>query len=226
MSWVAAAVIGGGALALGGGAMAASASGKEERHNDWLANPEYPHSQDARDLWWKKLEDWSSDPNYGAISPDWDNIWNMTQQKVKEYYRGGPLTPGAKGRLKSALARRNMSENPASDFLNAQIDAQEAQDLGSLAAQQSIAKNEFTERGRGAWLDSLEGFQAQKPAGQWDTYMTDPGAKQKAWGNLLSSTGTGIATMGMDVWSQNKQLDFLREQRELDRQMMYNPWGY
>lgn len=221
MSWIAVAV--GGGLAVGGGAMSAMASGQEERNQDWLANPEYPNSQDARDTWWQKLQDWGKDPNYGAISPDWDTIWAQTQQKVKQYYSGGPLNPGVKDRIKSSLARRGMSDNPASQFLEAQVGAQEAQDLGSLSAQQNIARNEFAESGRKTWLDSINTFQAQKPSGQWDIYTTDPGAQQKAWGNMISGVGSSVAGAGLDAWSQQKNLDFLKEQNKLYDRPMYGP---
>lgn len=210
MSWVAVAVVGAGAT-VAGGIVSASAAGKEERQQDWLANPEYPHSQDARDLWWQKLQDWGNDPNYGAVSPDWDNIWNETQRKVKQFYDGGPLAPGVKDRLKSSLARRGMSDNPASDFQMLQTDAQQAQDLQGLNVEQNLQRTNFTNSGRDAWLGSLERFQAQKPAGQWDNYTTDPGAQQKAWGNLISSTGSAAMGASMGIMSQNNQNAFLND---------------
>lgn len=185
--------------------------GKKEVDNKFLMNPEYPHSQDARDLWWKKLETWGDDPNYGAISPDWDNIWKLTQNRVKEYYQGGPLQPGVKDRLKSATARRGMSDQPASDFLNAQIDAQQGNDLQELDAQQNIARNEFAERGRTNWLTSLDRFQSQRPAGEWQTQIN---AKNPwlDWGvNTAGNAATAYITGGMSQGAASRANDQLAQ---------------
>lgn len=205
-SWVGTAVVGG--LALGvGGAIASATSDGPSVDNTFLQNPEYPNSQAGRDLWWNKLQEWGNDPNYGAIAPDWNDIWDQTQQKVKQYYNGGPLAPGVQDRINSSLARRGMSENPASDFLHAQVGAQEAQDLKGLAVDQNTARNNFAEQGRAGWLTSLQNFQAQKPAGQWNTTVTeDP---QAQFGQALSSIGGAVGSAGLQVGSLNNQTAYL-----------------
>lgn len=201
MSWIGTAVVGG--LTLGAVGTGISATSKDKVSNEWLANPEYPNSQEARDTWWKKLQTWGEDPNYGAISPDWNTIWEQTQQKVKQYYNGSPMAPGVQQKISSSLARRGMSENPASDFLHAQVEAQEAQDLGNLSAQQNISQNQFSETGRQNWLSSLQNFQAQKPSGQWNTTVSNQGAQI---GNALSQIGGAVGSAGVSAYGNQQQL--------------------
>lgn len=208
--WAGTAIVVGTGAAIAGGAINAANTGKEERNQDFLQNPEYPHSQDARDAWWNKLQTWGEDPNYGAISPDWNNIWQQTENRIKKYYQGGPLEPGVKDRLNSSIARRGMSDNPASDFLKARVDAQQAGDLNIADQNMNIAKNQFAESGRKTWLDSVNQFQLQKPTGKWDIYTTDPGAQAKAWGNLISGVGSSVAGAGIGAAGGGGQLSWLQ----------------
>lgn len=222
MSWIAVSI--GGGLAAGGLITSATA-GRDKVQNDWLANPEYPHSQDSRDLWWQKLQDWGKDPNYGAIAPDWNDIWHQTQQKVKGYYNGTAMAPGVQDRVNSSLARRGMSENPASDFLHAQVGAQESQDLGNLSAQQNIAQNQFAEQGRNDWLSSLQNFQAQKPAGQWSSQQNPN--NQRMVGDSISKIGGAIGSAGMSAYGNQQQLDYLKNYSQQPQSFSaYDIYGY
>lgn len=193
--------------------------GQKEVDNKFLQNPEYPHSQDARDLWWNKLQTWGNDPNYGAISPDWDNIWNTVQNRVKQYYEGGPLNPGVKDRLRSSLARRGMSENPASDYLMAQTDAQQSGELNDLATQQAMAKVNLANSGRETWLNSLQNFQAQRPAGEWQTTVSSKNPWLD-WGvNTAGNVATAYATGGIANGA-------MQELNKTLQTSQYRPQGY
>lgn len=209
-----------------GKAIVDSATKKGSVDNQFLMNPEYPHSQDARDLWWNKLQSWGSDPNYGAIAPDWNDIWDQTQQKVKQYYNGGPLTPGVQNRIDSSLARRGMSENPASDFLHAQVGAQEAQDLGGLSAQQNIAQNQFAEQGRNEWLNSLQNFQAQRPAGQWQTSYNNNQNPLTNLGIEVGSAAIGAGITGGASMANNRWLDSILKQQNQPQSFNPTPSGF
>ncbi len=200
MSWVAVAI--GGAGLAAGGAIASATAGNDKVDNSWLQNPEYPHSQDARDLWWSKLQDWGKDPNYGSVSPDWENIWNTVQRQVKQHYEGGPLEPGVQDKVSSSLARRNMSDNPASDFLHARIAGQEGNTLADAATAQAQQKVDLTNSGRNTWLQSLENFQAQKPAGQWQTTITEP--TQRKIGDAISGIGSSAASLGLGIYGSQQ----------------------
>lgn len=213
-TWVGIGVGGGLALGIGGASLSATADGPDVS-NEFLQNPEYPNSQNSRDLWWNKLKSWGSDPNYGAISPDWNDIWDQTQKQVRGYYDGTALQPGVQQRIDSSLARRGMSDQPASDFLHAQVGAAEASDLSGLSAQQNIAKQNFAENGRTTWLNSLQNFQAQKPTGQWNTTVT-PNGQQQA-GQALSAVGGAVGTAGAQIGGLNNQtayLNYLQNQNQ------------
>ena len=61
---------------------------------------EFPESEQARKMWFGKMEQWGGEPGYGAIGPDWGDIWEQSQQRVKDYYWGGPGgQPGLAGEL-------------------------------------------------------------------------------------------------------------------------------
>lgn len=216
-------LIAGGVAAAGGAAMSA-AGGNPKVKNDFLQNPEYKNSQDARDLWWQKLQDWGKDPNYGAISPDWNNIWDQTQKQVRDYYNGTALTPGVQNRVTSALARRGMSENPASDFLHAQVGAAESRNLGDLSAQQDIVENAFSEQGRNTWLNSLANFQAQKPTGQWQTQVSDTGLTKA--GNALSQVGGAVGSYGVSAMNSNTLANAFRAPTSYDPAGGTSAWDW
>lgn len=197
MSWVAVAVVGGLTLGTAGAITSATADHNPQLNSNFLQNPEYPHSQDARDAWWNKLNTWKDDPNYGAVTPDWSNIWDTVQRQVGQYYNGGPLTPGLQDKVSSSLARRNMSDNPAADYLHAQVGAQQGNTLADAATQQAIQKTNLAEQGRQSWLSNINSFQGQKPQGEWNNVVSYPGANQMAWGNAMSGIGSSVATLGM-----------------------------
>lgn len=213
MSWVATAIVGGAAISAGGAYM--SSKSKPDVTNDWLQNPEYPHSQDARDTWWNKLQTWGEDPNYGAIAPDWNDIWQQTQQQVKAYFEGTAMTPGVNDAIKGSFAQRGMGGQAGETFALASSGATEAQQLANLQAEQNIAKNQFAETGRQNWLTSLQNFQAQRPGGEWQTQV-NPSSGQ-IWGNALSQVGGAIGSYGMNQLGQQQQQNWM--------QSMYNQTG-
>lgn len=206
MSWAATAIIGGAALGVGGAAI--SANSKSKVSNDFLTNPEYANSQEARDTWWSKLQDWGNDPNYGAIAPDWNDIWQQTQSQVKNYFEGTATAPGINDAIKGSFAQRGMGGQAGETFALAGSGANEAQQLGNLSAQQNIAKNQFAETGRQNWLTSLQNFQAQKPGGEWQTQI-NPG-KGQILGNALSGVGGAIGGYGMQQQSNQQQINWLQ----------------
>ena len=208
-------VVGGTAAAAGTGIASAARGNRDKVQNQFLMNPEYPENTGARELWWKKLQDWEKQPGYGAIQPDWNNIWETVQNRVKQYYEGGPLTPGVKDRVRASLARRNMSENPASDFLLSRIDAEQGQTLSDIATQQGLAQANLSEEGRRTWLSSLEDLEARKPQGQWQTTIKPDRTNQIL--NTIGAIGSTAASAGIGLYGQQQQnawlSSILKEQR-------------
>jgi len=186
-------------IGLAGAAGIAKAATAEEPEveNEFLQNPEFEEAKGARGKWWETLQKWGDDPNYGAISPDWSNIWETVQRQVKEYYDGGPLSTGMRDKLKANLARRNMSDSPAADHLMMASRADEANKMKYIATEQGVKKAELGEKGRMNWLNSVTDLSKQKPSGQWaEPVVTDPNFKLNQWLNLAGDVGGAVAKYG------------------------------
>lgn len=205
--WMIPAAIG----AIGASAASTALKGKTETKNEWLQNPEYPEAEQARTMWLDRLKQWGEDPNYGAVTPDWGNIWEMVQRQIKQYYEGGPLQPGVKDRLKSSLARRNMSDSPAYDYMNMAADAEMGNRLTDASTNMGIEKANLAESGRKTWLQSLEDLQGRKPQGQWNTTVTDPNANTTKWLDFASNTLSSLAGAGMQSQGADQQNSWLQK---------------
>lgn len=185
------------ALGLGAATGIASAATKDDKvENQWLQNPEYEEAEGARSSWWDTLQKWAEDPNYGAITPDWDNIWETVQRQVKEYYSGGPLTTGMRDKLKANVARRNMSDSPAADYLMMASYADEANKMKDIATEQASQKATLAEQGRQTWLNSLMNLAQQKPSGQWNSYV-----KSNKTSDILGAVSEGVGSIGSALTS-------------------------
>jgi len=207
MSGVATAIIGGSVLGIAGTALSANSS--PDVSNDFLQNPQFPNSQAARDTWWQTLQNQQNDPTgaYGAIAPDWNDIWQQTQQQVKNYYEGSATTPGVNDAIKGSFAQRGMGGQAGETFALSASGANEAQQLGGLSAQQNIAKNQFALQGQQNWMNSLANFQAQKPTGEWQTQV-NPSSGQ-IWGNALSQLGGAVGSYGTQALSQKQSSNWM-----------------
>jgi len=199
MSWIATSI---GVTGVGAGLSAYSASTKKTKTNSTQL-PEYPESEASRQMWWQKLAAWGEDPNYGAVTPDWDNIWNMTQRKINDYYSGTALKTGVKDKLKSSMARRNIQDSPAYDYLSLGLDVEQGNQLKDAAVQEGVQKTNLAESGRQNWLGSLERLSSMKPQFIQSTSQTGGvpwmdilGAGMQAGGKagLISSIGGDMPT--------------------------------
>jgi len=185
-----------GAAALGAGASWLGSQGgafgeREGEFSDarWLQNPEYPEAEGARETWWDKLQKWGNQPGYGAISPEWDDIWGQASDRISQYYWGGPGgQPGLSEKVKSSAAARGVSESPALETQLSRMGYQEASDQGGLATEMATKEAEFGEQGRQNWLKSLQSLSKQKPAGQWQFAGADqPSAAAGMLGEAVGS---------------------------------------
>ena len=186
LSWLLPAAIGGGSALLGG--LFGGKDDEEDQPPQFIRAPEYEEAEGARGKWWEQLQQWGEDPNYGAISPDWADIWQTAQQKVKQYFWGGPTQPGLAGKVKASAARRGVSESPALETELTRMGQEEAGMLREMATEQAVQKASFGEQGRQTWLQSLTGLSQQKPAGTWWT----PGGESGQTGGI----GQMISTIG------------------------------
>ena len=145
-----------------------------------------PEASAAQDTWWKKLQEWGSDSNYGAISPEWDDIWDLASKKINQYYWGGVGTTGEAGKVKASAARRGVSQSPALDNSLALLEMSEAGNISDMAKQEAINKATFAEQGRENWLTSLMNLAGYK-SGTTTTTTTEDDTLSSLLGALTSS---------------------------------------
>ena len=131
----------------------------------WNAKPEYPEAIQARQGFSDKLTGWGEDPDYGAISPDWDDIYGKAQQRIRQYYWGSPVggdESGLAGKVRASAAGRNVSDSPALQHELNLMGIQEGQDVQELATGVATKQAEFGETGRQnymTWLSQLMGLE-------------------------------------------------------------------
>ncbi len=169
--------------------------------------PEFGESSAARSKWWETLQGQNADNNYGAISPDWADIWEKTKQKVQQFYEGGPTSPGAIQKVYSSTARRGVQDSPAADIMASRLRVQEGQDLGNLASTQAQTRLQFGESARQDWMNNLASISGMQPASQYRAPQYTPGAGEAVAG-AANSVGGYFAQQQNNKWLE----DFMRRQ--------------
>lgn len=152
-----------------------------------------PEAQQAQKTWSEKLQSWGSDPNYGAISPEWDDIWDLASKKINQYYWGGVGDTGLAGKVKASAARRGVSQSPALENSLSLLGMSEAGQISDAAKQEAINKATFAEQGRENWLTSLMNL-AGFTSGKTSTATTE----DDTLSTLLGSLTSGGLTSGSD----------------------------
>ena len=175
MSWVA---LGTAAVSAGGSYLASKYSGgdgggdgggsgggigQSTRYGEPFRLPDYQESEGARASWWDTLQKWGSQPGYGAIQPNWDDIWNNARGKVSRYFGGGPEGPGVNARVAANSAKRGVADQAAGDAMLQRSFFQEGNMLQDLAVQQAMKEAEIGEGGRKDWMSSLMGLAKLSP---------------------------------------------------------------
>lgn len=156
----------------------------------------YPEADQARELWAEKLFEWGGAPDYGAMAPDWADIWSLAQQRIQDTYRGTPTSQGVYDRVKASAARRGVSESPAMENTLARAGAEEGQDIADLAKNQAIAEAEFSERGRQNWLNSIMGLAQIAPESTMQKGSTTQTSTPSKWDQLTEIAAA--VTGGLD----------------------------
>lgn len=213
-TWVAVAIGGSAVVGAGAGLIGSSMNkGKPQIQNEYAKGPDFQINQDATNSWLNQLTQDQQDPtgNFGAISPDWNDIWAQTQKQVQQYYHGTATSPGVNDQIKASFAQRGMSGDPAASYLTAASGANEASDLSTLGAQQNIAKQTFANQGKQNWLNSIASFQNQTSgeAGNWSGAVVSPTSGQQA-ANIIGTAGSGVASAAIQAQGQNNQLNWLQ----------------
>lgn len=167
--------------------------------------PGYEESDQARKEIQARLQEWGALPGYGAISPDWGDIWERAKGKVSRYYWGGPGGTGLAGKVKAGAARRGVSESPAMDTLMTRMGQQEGIQLGEMGTEQALQEALFGERGRQSWFGQMQNLASMRPS-----YATSAGVSQpqgqstgQMLGDLGSAAGGAIQQHSQNQWMQN-----------------------
>jgi len=201
----------GGLISGGGGLLGSLFGGGDdetvEKKLQYAQLPGYEESDEARGEMWSRLQDWGGQEGYGAIAPNWDEIWESAKGKVGRYYWGDVGGTGLAGKVRAGAARRGVSESPAVDTLITQMGQQEGQQLGEMATEQATQKTASGEAGRQNWFSQMQGLAGMKPAYASSGSITTGSGGEASTGELIgglgSSIGGAVTQYSQDKWMQN-----------------------
>ena len=207
------------AVAIGGGALlstGASAGWFGDGGDEWEQPeiqvkelPGYPEADVAREKIAGRLEEWGAQPGYGAISPDWGDIWERARGKVGRYYWGGPGETGLAGKVRAGAARRGVAESPAMETLIGRMGQQEALQLGEMGTEQALQESLFGEKGRQDWFSQMQNLAQMRPS-----YATTAGVSQPQTmgaGEAVGELGATITGAGMQAGQNRWMMNYLKE---------------
>ena len=167
----------------------------------FYAQPEYPEAEGARQNWSTTLQDWQKSGSYGAVMPNYENIYNNAKNRINQYYWGGPSSGGLIGKIRASAARRNVTDSPATDVLTQRMGAEEAGKLGDISSNLDVTKANAVEQARTNWLTSLQNLAGLKMSGTWGgTKTTDMYEPTEGMTGLV---GTGVSGLGQETSDQS-----------------------
>jgi len=178
----------------------------------FIPSPEYPEAAGARESMWGKLQEWGQQPGYGAIAPNWQDIWGQAQKRVSDYWRGTATTPGVMDRIKASVAQRGVADSPAYATLATRAGAEEAGQLKDIATTQATQEAQFGETGRQNWLQNMMKLSGMQVQGAWDKYggmaVTQP-SSTIGLSDVIGDVGGGITNLALgyyqNQWTQQQQ---------------------
>lgn len=170
--------------------------------------PDYEESEGARGDWWSKLQEWGKEPGYGAISPAWNEAWDLAKKKINQYYWGGVGETGLAGKVKASAARRGASQSPALENQLAMLGMSEAGQISDIGKEEAINKAKFGESARQNWMTSLQNLAGLKPSYMTSTGVTGGGSTSYGTGEALSDIFSGAGGIATGL-AKNKQMEDL-----------------
>lgn len=167
--------------------------------------PRFPETEAARQTWWDKVKAWSEMPGYGAIAPDWGDIWGRAKKRISQYYWGGPGgEPGLAAKVRASAARRGVAESPALETGLRRMGYQEAAQLEDIATEQALQEALFGERGRESWLGQISRIAGLKVPGKWQGAMAYTPPADTSWSDLATAIGSYLGGMGQRKWYEEE----------------------
>jgi hypothetical protein len=209
-TWAATAV-----AVVGAGASIYSANQQKKGAKDssFDTYPEYPEAVSAREKWWNEISGYDSSNGYGAIQPNWDDIWNKAKSRISQYYWGSPTAPGAMSRLGASAARRNMQDSPSLGVLTSRLATQEGSDIANMTTAQETQRANLAESARTTFLNSLASLSGRQPS---SVYLPAEDEVDVDWGGAISSLSGSVGGY-IQQSNQNKWLESLfNQQRSQD----------
>lgn len=171
-----------------------------EQKTTYSQMPEYPEAEWARQEMGGKLKDWGSQPGYGAIPSNWNDLWSMAKNRTSQYFWGDAMGGGLAGKLRANTARQNMAGQPAEMRTLARMGAKEGDMLSDIAVKQAYAEAQESEQGRRNWMNDMYRMTGIKPTMQATSQSRTDTQKDlgggEGWG-LLGSLGSALLTGGM-----------------------------
>lgn len=184
--------------------------------------PEYPEAERARETLGTRLGEWGEEPSYGAISPDWADIWERAQKKVGTWLYGRPGMPGALATATGGAAGRRVT-GPARAEMRRRATMTSGEMIADLAREQAIREAEFAERGRQNWMTQLMRLAGMRP----QTYM-QPGMTYTEggmpWGQAIGDIA-GIYAGGLQDWMKRTELEKIRGEEQTWWEKMMKEYG-
>jgi hypothetical protein len=187
--------------------------------------PDYPESAGARGSWFGKLQEWGEQPGYGAISPAWNEAWDLAKKKINQYYWGGVGDTGLAGKVKASAARRGASQSPALENQLAMLGMSEAGQISDLGKEEAINKAKFGESARQNWMTSLQHLAGLKPAYMTSTGVTGGGSTTYGTGEALSDIFSGAGDLASGLAKDRQMEDLLKKLLGGGSQGQYTPAG-
>jgi len=163
--------------------------------------PEYSETEGARKSWWNSLQDWGNSGNYGVNLPNYDKVYENAQNRINQYYWGGPSGGGLINKMRAGAARRGMSDSPAADVLAQRMGVEQANQLGDISTNLDVTKANAVETARNNWLNSIMSLSNLRPQGTWGATTTTT-VDQPQEGALPYLIGGGIQLLGNQMNNQ------------------------
>lgn len=166
--------------------------------------PEFPEAAGARGTVSELLKKFGQMPGFGAISPNFADIFENARSKVRSFFGGSAVDPGVNARLKANLARRNVSQGPQAENLLLRSGVEEGRQIQDISTQQALQETQFEESGRRNFIQDLFRLAGLSPSFAVGSEVVGP---QKGVGDVISSAG-GIAS---SLFNQKSQRDLLEK---------------
>ena len=192
--------------------------GASQSTNKIMQLPEYPEADMSRKMLGQKVQDWGSQPGYGAISPEWNDIWGRTKNKISQYFWGGPGETGLAGKVKASAASRGVSDSPALQTELTAMGQKESGMLSDAAIEQALQEATFGEQGRQSWINTAMGLSQEKPSFMSAGQTNQPGSPASGgWGGLANSILGGAGAYLGEQQANADQMNWLSNMIAMNR---------